>query len=83
MTNHSVTVICLHTLLFLKANAQLLGEVTLGGRATKLPLNQKTNVAVKPQVNFQITYFPLVILDLWGETQNNHIGKETQRLILL
>lgn len=67
MTNCSVTVICLHTLLFMKADAQLLGEVTLGGRVTKLPLNQKTNKAVKPQVNFQITYFHLVILDFKGE----------------
>lgn len=83
MTNHSVRVICLHASLFLKANAQLLGEVPLGGRATKLPLNQKTNEAVKPQVNFQITHFPLVILDLRWETQNNHKGKETQWLILL
>lgn len=49
--------ICLHTSLFLKANAQLHGEATLGGRANKLPLNQKTNGAVEPQVNFQITYF--------------------------
>ena len=57
MTNHPVTVICLPTSLFLKANAQLLGEVTLGGRAMKLPLNQKSNDS---KVNFE------VILDLEG-----------------
>lgn len=49
----------------------------MGGRATQLLLNQKTNEAVKPQVNFKFTYFPLVILDMGeeaegGETQNNH-----------
>lgn len=65
MTNHSVTVIFLQ--IHLKANAQLLEEVTPGSKATKLPLNQKTNEAAKPQVNFQITYFPLVILDLERE----------------
>lgn len=75
MANHSVTVVCLHTSPLLKADAQLLGEVTLGGRATELPLNQKTNEAVKPQVNFEITYFPSVILDLRGENTKQPQGK--------